>query len=285
MLFRSKLKTLWCQNNKLTRLGLGSLPLLESILIDGNEITRVATTTMTNLADFWCDNNVIESLDLSSSTKLTTFSCNNNGITSLAMPKLTSMDGFYADNNFVGFSSMFSTQSAKSSTYGESSSFTLPESEVNVGVTYSGLATERYDAAGKNVGTVYRWETPEGTVLTSGTASSGRDYRQGSGTFQFHKGFNEIYCYMTSTSFPGLTVKSTALRVIDPTSIDNITQQNGFTYNIVGNSIQMTAEKNTPVSIYTTDGKLVWSGVVTASGSSAQLHSGLYIVNGIKVRL
>jgi hypothetical protein len=281
--YNKNLKALWCDNNKIARLSLSTNSKLETVMIGNNTMARLITTSMPNLGDFWCDDNQLDGLDLSASTAIGTISIMNNGISNITLPVLSSIYGFYAQGNNLGFNSMYSSQEAKNSLLGTQGTYTLPTSEINVNVILD-LSSQNLDAGGKTLGTNYAWQTADGTELAKGSSA---DYQSGGGKFKFKKAFDEIYCVMTApTYFPGYVVKSTALKVNDPTAISNTTRDTGLRYSTSGNGdLDMTSTQPQQVRIYTPNGQNVWSGTINTLGTRVHLTHGIYIVNGIKVIL
>ncbi len=75
--------------------------------------------------------------------------------------------------------------------------------------------------------------------------------------------------------------------MIDPEAVGlrDATTKSGFTYNIQGNQLRMTADKSIAVRVVSLSGQVMWTGVVNASGAYVTLPRGIYLVNHIKVTI
>lgn len=279
------LETLWCQDNSISSLNVSTNRKLESLVCDNNELTLVSASGCTQLVDFWCDNNKLKSLNLSANTKLQTISCSNNQLTSLEMSAWNSANkglAFYCDGNMLTFSSMHDrnyVSNTANAFFGPQNEFPLPESQIYVNnpITLDGFAK---NADGTQTYAKYIWKNGDDAL------KAGSDYAARANTFSFKKPFESIQCEVTSSKYPDLVLVSTPLTVIDEgTGIDEIMDSFGFTYVTNNGSIMMTSEKPYPVRIYTLDGKVVWSGVVTSAKETVSLGHGLFLVNGMKITL
>lgn len=280
------LKTLWCQNNTLKSLDLSANRQLESLVCDNNNLTNLNVSNCTGLVDFWCDSNQLESINVHSNVKLETFSCSNNQISALTVPALSSADkalAFYCDGNNLTFSSMHSPSNIlneKNIWFSPQGAFNLPVSQIKVGesVTIEGMDT---NLDGDYVYPDYQWTDGE-TYLEKGSSA---DYTAKKNKFTFKKAFDEIYCEITSSVYPGLTLKSTPLAVLsEETGIQDVMDAYGFSYKTNNGAITMRSEKPYRVNIYSIDGKLVWSGFVV-NEEQVSLGHGVFLVNGVKISL
>lgn len=280
------LETLWCQNNSLTSLSLGSNTKLQSLVCDDNKLTSISSSNNTKLVDFWCDNNELTSLNLQMSSGLETLSCSNNELTSLTIPAASITDkalAFYCDGNKLTFASMHSIDNVENPDnmfYAPQGEFPLPENQIKVGetITVSGLDK---NADGDATSPQYVWKNGDAEL----EKGSKKDYSARSNMFTFYKPFEAVHCEVTSNEYPGLTLISTPLAVLqDGTGIQDIMDAYGFSYITNNGTITMKSGKPYGVTIYTVDGKQVWNGTVTDE-ERVSLGHGIFLVNGIKISL
>ncbi|MEA4992477.1 MAG: SdrD B-like domain-containing protein [Oscillibacter sp.] len=79
------LKTLYCDNNRLTGLNVTDLTKLQTLYCENNQISSLNVSSCTSLQDFRCSNNQLTSLDASGLTYLAFLFCQNNQISSLSL--------------------------------------------------------------------------------------------------------------------------------------------------------------------------------------------------------
>lgn len=282
----SNLETLWCQDNELTSLNLNSNPKLQSLVCDNNKVSSVSASNCTALVDFWCDNNELKSLDVQKSVGLQTLSCSNNQLSQLNIPAATSTNkalAFYCDGNNLTFSSMHSPENIlndKNVLFGPQNKFALPKSKVLVGEQLILDGFEK-NVDGDNLYADYVWKNGDAELVKG----SKDDYTERSGLFKFNKPFTSIFCEVTTSNYPGLTLTSEPLDVVtEETGIEDIMASYGFSYVTNNGTIDMKSDKPYRVNIYTVDGKQVWTGVVNGE-ERVSLGHGLFLVNGLKVTL
>lgn len=280
------LETLWCQNNALTTLNLSSNRNLQSVVCDDNDITTVNVTNCTGLVDFWCDNNHLTSLNVRTNPGLQTLSCSNNQLTSLNIPAADSKNktlAFYCDGNSLTYSSMHSIsniQNQENMLYLSQGEFALPKNQVMVDeqLTLDGF---NLNADGEATSPQYVWKNGDAELVKG----SKEDYVARSNMFTFNKPFESIYCEVTSSEYPGLVLSSTPLAVIsEETGIQDVMDAYGFSYITNNGTITMKSGKPYQVTIYTVDGKQVWTGTVTQE-ERVSLGHGIFLVNGMKISL
>ena len=95
----TNLKTLICNENKITTLDLSNNTSLENLTCQDNLLTSLDLTGITGLKALYCYNNQLGSLDVSGNASLTIFQCENNLLTSLDVSGATSLGIFYCDRN------------------------------------------------------------------------------------------------------------------------------------------------------------------------------------------
>lgn len=279
----SELTTLWCQNNQLKTLDFSRNSNIQSVVCDGNKLTKI-TVSGSNVIDFWCNNNQLETLDLSRCQTIETLSCSNNQLNKLSLASLSGHKALavYLDNNKLGFSDFYSTNNMVDYVLGPQQDFSLGTKEISVN-SYVDVPEYEKNVDGQNINTKVRWRNRQtGEELVYGRTE---DYTSRLNRYTFYKPFEAIQCVMTSSLYPELELISEPLTVADPTGINVINAENGFVCRNVNGQLFMSADKAYYVRVYSSEGKMVWSGTVTNEGISLNLGHGVYLANGVKVSL
>lgn len=286
----SNLETLWCPNNELTTLTIDNNKKLESLVCDGNQLTRIKTATAghPSIVDFWCADNQLTTLALNGSSQLKTLNCENNLLTSTTLAPLTEPAlAIYMGNNMLDFRYFYNGKNVKNIFYDPQAQFALSAEKVNIDEEVE-CPDMRKDGEGLTVAPTYAWiNEADNSTLARGSSKDYVAVSSKSWAFRFKKPFEAVHCLVTSPNFPGVTLQSTTVQVIDPTT-DGITEtmkNSGFTYGASDGTLYMSSEQAVPVRIYTLGGKLVWSGTVSGSGTRVHLGRGVFLVNHIKVAL
>ena len=97
--YLTALGTLYCDNNKLTKIDLSKNHELIALGCDNNRLTQLDVSSLTKLVSLNCDHNQLTSLDLSRNTALETVSCRNNQLTSLKVSQMKSLDTLNCEFN------------------------------------------------------------------------------------------------------------------------------------------------------------------------------------------
>lgn len=282
----SSLETLWCQDNSLKSLNLAANTQLQSLVCDNNELTNITVTNCTKIIDFWCDNNQLTSLEIYKNQDLETLSCSNNALSSLniaaASPSKPTV-AFYCDGNNLTFASLHTAdyvENEDNMIYSPQNPFSLSATQVTVGENFF-LPEMDKNVDGESVSPKYTWLNGEEELVKG----SREDYTARSNMFIFNKPFESIYCKVTSSKYPDLTLTSTPLTVVEKgTGIQDIMAAYGFSYITNNGSITMKSGKPYQVNIYSVDGKQVWSGTVM-NEERVNLGHGIFLVNGVKISL
>lgn len=312
------LDVLKCAGNSLTKLNLSKNSDISVILAQDNAITSITMPTSAgapNLRQVFVDNNSLSTLDLSESSSLSTLSCENNQLTSVTLPASTQLYSMACGGNNLTFSSLPGASSMP--TY---ISYTPQESEIDItsvlkkksGIYYIpvsswsdrtnedyllDLTDQAYDADGKKTINFTWWGNLTGeepAELTKATAlNKTNDYfpLTGSSTygmFAFFNEYDEVYCILTSDTYTDLEFKTTTFAVSDPSTVGiAAVRATKAGLNITAGKRQVTiwAQEDTPVDIYSTNGKLVWKGIANSSATTIDLPAGVYVVGGQKVVL
>lgn len=301
------LRTLICANNKLTTLGINSLKNLEALWCQGNEIKSLQTavgvtpkqilaydnalttakiTNSTALEELWLDNNKLTTLDVSG-LALVGLSASNNSLTSIthSTDSKKTLTYFYVDGNKLDFNSFVTTCNTKGDTL---IAYAIdPQAEVALGESVNigeeldlsnKFSTNGWKAA---LGATISWyKTADNTQLVKGT-----DYTvKNTYKFTFLAPQKSIYAVVTASRFyPNFQLTTQALRVIDPSGIDEVVENSSVMIKSEGGSLQVSCEATTPLKVYAADGRMVLNTVLSAGAYSWELPAGVYIVNGQKV--
>ncbi len=97
--FFTALRTLYCENNRLTSLDVSMNTALNDLQCHNNQLTSLDVSKNTALTYLWCYTNRLTSLDVSMNTALTKLHCHNNQLNSLDVSKNTALKTLYCHNN------------------------------------------------------------------------------------------------------------------------------------------------------------------------------------------
>lgn len=285
-----QLETLWCPDNELAALVIDGNRKLKSLVCDGNQLTRIKTaaTGHPELVDFWCADNRLTTLTLNASSKIQTLNCENNQLTQATLAALSQpAKAVFLGNNQLDFTSFYTRRNVQNYFYDPQGIFPLSASQVNIDEEVE-CPDMRKDVENATVAPSYTWiNETDNSTLAKGSQKDYVAVTSKGWAFKFKKPFEAVHCLISSRNFPGITLQSSTLRVVDPLAdaITEHTRQSGFTYHVSNGSINMSAEKPLLVRIYTLNGKLVWNGTVNGSGTQVHLGRGVFMVNNIKVAL
>lgn len=312
------LDELKCSGNSIKLLNLSNIASLTTLVCSDNAISAFAfnsTTGMPELRTVIAGNNKLSKLDLTQSEKLNYLAVENNALTSVNLPVKKLLYAYSCGNNSLTFSSL------PTSNYQPTYFSYLPQTDtINVNnklkregsvyyaqlcPSYSERNNEAYfvdftdlafDADNLRSITFTFYGKDKGDadyqVLTKASSSNKEgDYYTPTaaslyGNYTFLQPHDDVYFELTSTHYPDLKFVSTHFIVAaDLTAIENV----GLTdnkFSVSAKNGQLSLQGNgQQVRVYSTDGKLVWQGVVTAEGRTMTLPRGLYVVNGQKVAL
>jgi|GEM_PF-534595 len=193
-----------CSNNLLTSISLVNG--ISDLRCNNNLLTNLDVSSVTSLFLLDCSYNSIASLDLTSNTNLQFLICNNNQLAELNLTNNTLLTEVYcSDNKFTLVTLPLKDPDWSTYSYSPQAKFQLPKNNYSIG--------EEVDLGSQltvnGVNTVYTWKTTGGQTLTSGT-----DYTENNGIFTFNIGQTDsLYCEMTNTNFPDLTLITTTIAV------------------------------------------------------------------------
>ncbi len=95
----TKLKTLKCQNNKISAINLSKCVELTYLNAENNKLTSLDLSANTLLTELQCAYNTISTLNVANCTKLKTISCYNNSITALNVDDCTALESLICSKN------------------------------------------------------------------------------------------------------------------------------------------------------------------------------------------
>ncbi|MCI8519901.1 MAG: hypothetical protein HFE50_00220 [Clostridia bacterium] len=98
----SKLTTLYCKNNKLTKLDLSKNPMLMNVSCSNNELTELDITKCEKLLYFHCENNLLQELDVSGNTNLVQLYCFGNQLEELNLKNNFDLGTLHCYDNYMG---------------------------------------------------------------------------------------------------------------------------------------------------------------------------------------
>ncbi|MHC1702540.1 MAG: T9SS type A sorting domain-containing protein [Tenuifilaceae bacterium] len=245
----TELSEIRCQNNLITSINLSGLPNLWIINIDNNKLTSLDVSNKTILQFIYCRNNLIQDINVTGCTSLGTLECAGNKLLFTTLPVGKPEWGTY--------------------NYNPQAKFPLPKKDyaINESIDLSSQLTAN------SVNTIYTWKTKGGQTLTSGV-----NYTASNGVFTFLSGNSDsLYCEMTNTTLPALTLNTTAIAVPLPAPLVIMT-----TTTAIGSTFSFTIRattNDTPVQVDWGDGTVTNHNVITSN----TLISGTLKSNTIKL--
>lgn len=312
----SGLNTLICDNNQIKIINVKNNTKLATLLSTGNPVTSFQLSSGTNkgaaLQQLVISGNTVKGgeLDLSEATQLYDLDVYNCGLTSLNMPaKVTSNSLRFGKNSLnLGVlplsaqkpnSLQFEPQAAVdiSGATGIIDENGVPRVDVKEwsGRTQNTLDLSAFRTIGvRDGGTAkadgeFAWYDVDvdadgaETLLVQGTSSSApNDYYASNGKFSFFTAHKRAYATVRSKTYD-VKVKTTPIVIgTDITSIHSVTNGQGISVTSEGGSLVVTGG-DSPITVYSVDGRKVWSGRTSIEGTRINLPRGIYIVNGKKV--
>ena len=95
----TKLKVLFCQNNKLTELNVSNNTALEAMTCEKNQLTKLDVSKNTALTELNCANNQLTELNVSNNTALTKLNCGKNQLKELDVSNNTALKSLLCEKN------------------------------------------------------------------------------------------------------------------------------------------------------------------------------------------
>lgn len=308
------LDVLNCENNNIKSLYLTGSPQVSVLMGSGNEnfaTLRVPADGLPEMRQVLLNDCKVKEMDLSASEKLMNVSCRNNNMKSLLLPseKLLSLDCSGNNLSFCHFPS--ATNKPEYFSYIPQGVLTVTEKmQEYEGTPYMDicpswterdnedyvldLETYRYDGGGSAVTVSMKWYSVavDGTkteLVAAKSTDRDQDFYNSKFKFSFFKGHSLVYGELHSKAYPDLVIKTDMFAVGKENALvgieDVTTEENGLQLDVNRGTLTMSCAEPTSVNVYTTDGKMVWKGIVNASSTTINLPKGVYLVNGKKVLL
>lgn len=180
--------------------------------IQSKNITALEFFDATLLESLFCKNNQITTLNLNGCSALEFVECKQNLISNLTLPSTTTLTYVdCSDNNFT-----LTTLPVKQGTWTDYIYF--PQKDYTLAKTIYAVNEEidlsnQFTISGNT--TTYTWKTKGGITLVNGS-----DYNVTNGKFSFLRGNDDsLYCEMTNSLFPSLTLNTTRIAIPTPPAI------------------------------------------------------------------
>ena len=177
------LESLLCYSNQLSTLDVSQNTALTTLICAWNALMSLNITTNTALTYLQCNDNQLTVLDVSHNTTLTVLRCFGNKLTFSTLP----LGNFYPDDDY--YAPIYAPQMAIAITLGSGNIVDLSSEHLAGTTTYTWKRTDN--------GAVITPASSVGGVFTFGDSLAGV----------------AVYCEMTNTGFPGLTLATTEVRV------------------------------------------------------------------------
>ena len=303
-----KLKTFICSGNAVKTLSMSNNKEVTTLVVYNNPLTKFTTPTdLSYVEQLLCANVPMTKLDLSTATSLYDLDCSNCGLTTLLMPSKVRMNTLNVSNNKLNLGVLplstfkpnqlaFEPQADVDIT--SATGLQVTDGVLNVGTTVWAnrtkdvidLGSYRYIGANETnpvSDNTFEWfsvdEEGNETTLVAGTSTSApNDYYGKNGKFAFFTPQKKAYAKITSKTYQ-VSVNTIPIAIgSDLTRIESATTEGVLELRSTEYGVWISGE-NTPVNIFTLDGRKVWNGVATQSGVHVNLDKGAYVINGKKV--
>lgn len=279
------LKTLWIDGNQITTLSLANAPILESLICDNNQLSRIRQTTDGNpqLVDFWIPSNQMTDLTLNKSPILETVNVENNQLSHFKIADLANnakLKQAFLGGNQLLLNGLIPSNNVIKLYAGQQADITLETSVYAVGdiITLPDMSTNEH--TGKRSTITYTLFTAEGSRLTR---SVDYDYAEGIAKphiLKFLKAQDSpIHLEATSNSYPGAVIKSAPFQVLKDKTGVSATNIQQLKISRRGHFVILSNAEPTPVTIHDGSGRLCWKGIVHGQ-SRIPLRRGIYVING-----
>lgn len=250
----------------------------------GNKLEKLDVSGLTGLTELYVENNQLSELDLSSQQNLQTLSADHNMLADLTLTNQGRMalTYFYAHDNRLTYNSFPTVQG-----YNVPKKYCLsPQRDVSiVSVLSVGDSLDLSEQLNKNawgasVIPVLVWKTVDGDVELVDDEDVKREKK---GIYSFLKAVGNVYAEITAKTYPGLTLRTTAVKVVDDaTAVDNVSTDVCRIFSEEG-VLVVTTPCPISVTVVTLDGCMVLNESVSAGTHRWLLSEGMYVVNGQKV--
>ena len=193
------LSHLFCMNNRLEELNVSGCSSLFFLSCNDNVLRVLDVSDLTALQRLDCQVNELENLTLSGCTALLNLNCSNNWLSSIELSTLTSLQRLYCSDNRLTFATL-PILTLVAYEYEPQKSLQLGFNGVLAANSEIDLSLQ---AQVDGVDTVFFWYKDNAEEITPTTANGGK--------FSFGQDFigQTIYCKMTNTKFPALTLQTT----------------------------------------------------------------------------
>lgn len=303
-----KLKTFICSGNEVKTLSMTSNKDVTTLVVYNNPLTKFTTPTdLSKVEQLICANVPLTKLDLSGATSLYDLDCSNCGLTTLLMPSKTRMNTLNVSNNKLSLGvlplSTFKPNQLSFEPQGNvdisgATGLKVTNGVLNIATTVWAnrtkdvvdLGTYRYIGANEAnpiSDNTFEWisvdEEGNETTLVAGTSTSAsNDYYGKNGKFAFFTPHKKAYAKITSKTYQ-VSVNTVPIAIgSDLTRIESATTEGTLELRSTEYGVWISGD-NTPVNIFTLDGRKVWNGVAVQNGVHVNLDKGAYLINGKKV--
>ncbi len=302
------LSTLMCQDNALTAVSI--------IRTDGSAKQNA-------LRHMFAENNKIKKLDLSNASKLQYLAVENNALTSMKLNN-HSHYAYTCGNNKLGLTSMPTKGKVENLSYAPQETgeinitSKLQKKSVDGKFVYymllcpsnsvysNGSGDAKYvlnlhdnmeDAMGNtgDIKATYVAKLTGAVDYTELVKTKDYFYKTNAtlvGIVGFKKTATDVYVEYTNSDYPDIAPTTTHFQVVETADdvingihdVVNAAEGKSLGVSAANGALTLTSASAQPVQVFSTEGRLVWKGVVEGT-QTVQLGTGVYIVNGKKVIL
>ncbi len=200
------LVSLGCGCNQLSDLDVSNCTALKWLNCNTNRLSSLDVSDCTALVGLGCGCNRLSDLDVSNCTALEWLECSANQLISLKVTGCSALAMLFCLYNQLTFADLPSALPVAGGTY-----VYAPQADIAIGSHGAVTAGDKIDLSDQArvgaVDTVFTWYDVHGAEITPTTAEGGK--------FTFGGEFEgkTIYCSMTNTALPDLTLRTTAVRI------------------------------------------------------------------------
>lgn len=197
-----------CNSNQLTSIDISKATSLVTLDCSSNKFTSLEIKS-SSLKYLNCSSNQLSSIDISKANSLNYLNCSSNQLTSIDLSGAYLLKNLNCSLNRLTFNTLPLRNDLNEYTYYPQQTYRLPKT--NYGILEPIDLSSLFISNGNF--TNYYWRSNE--ILTSPIR-----YTYNNGVFSFQDECNNIYCLMTNSSFPNLTLRTNLINIKKSTSID-----------------------------------------------------------------
>ncbi len=168
---------------------------IKTLNINGSKLSSIDLTNHTKLATLNAQWNQFTTLDLSKMASKAIVFANNNNLESIKVP--ANMTRLQIKNNAFTFATLPINPTATATNY-----VFAPQAALNTSISGDNIVDLSSQAKVGEIESVFVWKSGDNTI---------NDYTMTDGKFTFTKDIQDVFCEITNSAFPGLTLTTDKL--------------------------------------------------------------------------